>query len=164
MRQVLGGTRIRLTLAFAAVLAAAILAADIVLYFALSRAETSSAADVLISQAATIVSGMEDVNGQVHFGGGDLPTETQQGGAVEAAIGAPDGSVTRTTGQGFSATTLRTTTNPAPPFSVRDSRGVPRLVYAESLQTGLGSKAVLIVSRSVGELQSALNQTILFLS
>ena len=171
MRHVLGGTRIRLTLAFAAVLAAAILAADIVLYFALSRAETSSAADVLISQAATIVSGMEDVNGQVHFGGGDLPTETQQGVAVEAAIVAPDGSVTQTPGQALSASTLRSiaatarnTTNPAPPFSVRDSRGVPRLVYAESLQTGLGSKAVLIVSRSVGELQSALNQTILFLS
>jgi len=89
----LGGTRIRLTLAFAAVLAAAILAADIVLYFALSRAETSGAADVLISQAATIASGVEDVNGQVSFGGGDLPTETQQGVAVEVAIVAPDGSV-----------------------------------------------------------------------
>src|ERR1700730_10615419 len=167
----LGGTRIRLTLAFAAVLAAAILAADIVLYFALSRAETSGAADVLISQAATIASGVEDVNGQVSFGGGDLPTETQQGVAVEVAIVAPDGSVSQTPGQALSASTLksiaataRNTTNPAPPFSVRDSRGVPRLVYAESLQTSLGSKAVLIVSRSVGELQSALNQTILFLS
>lgn len=167
----LGGTRIRLTLAFAAVLAAAILAADIVLYFALSRAETSGAADVLISQAATIASGIEDVNGQLSFGGGDLPTETQQGVAVEVAIVAPDGSVTQTPGQALSRSTLssiaataRNTTNPPPPFSVRDSRGVPRLVYAESLQTSQGSKAVLIVSRSVGELQSALNQTILFLS
>jgi two-component system OmpR family sensor kinase len=171
LRRALAGTRIRLTLAFAAVLAAAILAADIALYLALSRAETGAAADVLISQAATIVSGVEDVNGQVSFGGGDLPTETQQGVAVEVAIVAPDGSVTQTPGQALSASTLssiaataRTATNPAPPFSVRDSRGVPRLVYAESLQTSQGSKAVLIVSRSIGELQSALNQTILFLA
>src|ERR1700730_4582942 len=161
----LGGTRIRLPLASPAVLAAAILATDIVLYFALSRAETSGAADVLISQAATIASGIEDVNGQLSFGGGDRPTETPQGVAVEVAIVAPDGSISQTPGQALSPSTLssiaataRNTTNPAPPFSVRDSRGVPRLVYAESLQTSLGSKAVLIVRRSVGEPQAALNQ------
>jgi two-component system, OmpR family, sensor kinase len=171
MRRVLAGTRIRLTLTFAAVLAVAIGVADVALYLALSRAETSAAADVLVSQAATIVSGIEDVNGQVRFGTGDLPTETQQGVAVEAAIVAPDGSVSQTPGQALAAATLsaiaataRTTTTPAPPFSVRDSRGVPRLVYAESLQTSQGSKAVLIVSRSIGELQSALTQTIFFLA
>src|SRR6195256_5549650 len=165
MRQVLGGTRIRLTLAFAAVLAAAILAADIVLYFALSRAETSSAADVLISQAATIVSGIEDVNGQVRFGGGDLPTETQQGVAVEAAIVAPDGSISQTPGQALSASTLTKLAadapkqkSGAPPFDVRDSRGVPRLAYAQLVPAGQGLGAVLIVSRSISELQSALTQ------
>src|ERR1700730_18827253 len=92
----LGGTRIRLPLASPAVLAAAILATDIVLYFALSRAETSGAADVLISQAATIASGVEDVNGQVSFGGGDLPTENQQGVAGEVAVLAPHGSASPT--------------------------------------------------------------------
>jgi two-component system, OmpR family, sensor kinase len=171
MRRRLAGTRIRLTLAFAAVLAIAIVVADIALYLALSRAETSAAADVLVSQASTIVSGIEDVNGRVQFGGGDLPTETQQGVAVEAAIVAPDGSVSQTAGQALSASTLsriaadaRNRTTPAAPVSVRDSRGVPRLVYADSLQTSQGSKAVLIVSRSIGELQTALNQTILFLA
>jgi two-component system, OmpR family, sensor kinase len=171
MRRRLAGTRIRLTLAFAGVLAVAIVVADIALYLALSRAETSAAADVLTSQAGTIASGIEDINGQVRFGGGDLPTETQQGVAVEAAIVAPDGSVTQTPGQALSASTLsgiattaRTKTTPAPPFSVRDSRGVPRLVYAESLQASQGVTAVLIVSRSVGELQAALTQTILFLA
>jgi two-component system OmpR family sensor kinase len=171
VRHLLAGTRIRLTLAFAAVLAAAIVVADIALYLALSRAETGAAGDVLVSQASTIVSGIEDVNGQVSFGGGDLPTETQQGVAVEVAIVGPDGSITQTPGQALSASTLnqiaakaRMTATATPPYSVRDSRGVPRLVYAESLQTGQGTKVVLIVSRSIGELQAALNQTILFLA
>jgi two-component system OmpR family sensor kinase len=170
MRRMFAGTRIRLTLAFAAVLAAAILVADVALYLGLSRAETSAAADVLISQANTLVNGIEDANGQVTFGPGDLPTETQQGVAVEAAIVAANGSITKSPGQAFSDSTLagiaataRTKSTPASPFSVRDSRGVPRLVYALPLQTQ-GTAPVLIVSRSVSELQSTLNQTILFLA
>src|SRR6202011_4681584 len=171
MRRALAGTRLRLTMAFAAVLVVAIVVADVALYVALSRTETAAAADVLISQASTIASGIEDVNGQVRFGGGDLPTETQQGVAVEAAIVAPDGSISQSPGQALSnatltgiAATARSRTSAAPPFSVRDSRGVPRLVYALPLQTSQGTTAILIVSRSVGELQAALNQTILFLA
>ena len=170
MRRLLAGTRIRLTLAFAAVLAIAIVVADVALYLALSRAETSAAADVLVSQANTIVSGVEDVNGQVRFGG-ELPTETLQGVAVEAAIVAPDGSVSQSPGQALSnatlteiATAARTRTTPASPFNVRDSRGVPRLVYALPLQTSEGATAVLVVSRSISELQAALNQALLFLA
>jgi heavy metal sensor kinase len=165
------GTRIRLTLAFAAVLGVAIVVADVALYLALSRAETGAAADVLISQANTIANGIEDVNGQVRFGAGDLPTETQQGVAVEAAIVAPDGSISQSPGQALSdptlaqiAATARAKSTPAPPFSVRDSRGVPRLVYALPLQTTQGTSAVLVVTRSVSELQSALNQALLFLA
>jgi heavy metal sensor kinase len=165
------GTRLRLTLAFAAVLAVAIIVADTALYIALSRAETSAAADVLVSQAGVIAGGIEDINGKVQFGTGDLPTETQQGVAVEAAIVAPDGSVTQTPGQALSASTLsqiaanaRKQTSAAPPFNVRDSRGVPRLVYAQPLATTQGSAAILVVSRSISELQAALTQTILFLA
>ena len=171
MRRLLAGTRIRLTLTFAAVLAVAILVADIALYLALSRAETSAAADVLVSQASVIAGGLEDINGTVQFGTGDLPTETQQGVAVEAAIVAPDGSVTQTPGQALSALALsriaanaRKQSNAAPPFDVRDNRGVPRLVYAQLLPSSQGVAAVLIVSRSIGELQSALTQTIAFLA
>ncbi|MEA2634498.1 MAG: two-component system, OmpR family, heavy metal sensor histidine kinase CusS [Chloroflexota bacterium] len=171
MRRLLAGTRIRLTLTFAAVLAVAILVADIALYLALSRAETSAAADVLVSQASVIAGGIEDINGKVQFGTGDLPTETQQGVAVDAAIVALDGSVIQTPGQALSASTLskiaadaRKQASPAPPFDVRDSRGVPRLVYAQLLPAGQGGPAVLIVSRSIGELQSALTQTIVFLA
>lgn len=170
MMRVFAGTRIRLTLAFAVVLAAAILVADVALYLALSRTETGAAADVLVSQARTIASGIEDVNGQVRFGGGDLPTETQQGVAVDAAIVSVDGSIAQSPGQALTPATLssvaalaRGQSGPVTPFSIRDSRGVPRLVYAETLQTGEGGKAVLIVSRSVGELQAALAQTVLFL-
>ena len=45
MRRLLAGTRTRLTLVFAAVLAVAIIVADSALYLALSRAETSAAAE-----------------------------------------------------------------------------------------------------------------------
>jgi heavy metal sensor kinase len=167
----LAGTRVRLTLAFAAVLAVAIVVADVALYLALSRTETAAAAEVLVSQADTIASGIEESNGQVRFGAGDLPTETQQGVAVEAALVAPDGSISQSPGQALSdatltgiATTARSKTRPSSPFSVLDSRGVPRLVYALPLQAGQGATAVLIVSRSISELQAALNQTILFLA
>ena len=171
MRRLLAGTRIRLTLVFAGVLALAILIADTALYLALSRAETSTAADVLVSQAGVIAGGIEDVNGVVQFGAGELPTETQQGVAVEAAIVAADGTVTQTPGQALSASTLKTIaanarkqSSAAPPFDVHDSRGVPRLVYAQPLATTTGSAAILIVSRSISELQAALTQTILFLA
>ncbi len=171
MRRVLAGTRIRLTLAFAALLGLAIAVADTALYLGLSRTETSAASDVLVSQANTIASGIEEVNGQAQFGAGDLPTETWQGVAVEAAIVLPDGSITQSPGQALSASTLsgiaataRTQKTPAAPFNVRDSRGVDRLVYAELLQSGQGALAVLIVSRSIGELRTALMQTILFLT
>jgi two-component system, OmpR family, sensor kinase len=171
MRRMLAGTRIRLTLAFAAVLAVAIGVADVAVYLALSRLETAAAADVLVSQANTIASGIEESNGQVRFGAGDMPTETQQGVAVEAAIVAPDGSMSESPGQALSdatltgiAATARTKKAPAPPFNVFDSRGVPRLVYAIPLETTQGGVAVLIVSRSISELRAALNQTILFLA
>ena len=170
MRSRFAGTRIRLTLAFAALLALAIAVADTALYLALSRIETSAAADVLVSQANTIANGIEEVNGQVQFGG-DLPTETQQGVAVEAAIVLPDGSMTQSPGQALSASTLaaiaataRTQKIPASPFDVLDSRGVERLVYAELLPVSQGPPAVLVVSRSIAELQTALTQTILFLA
>jgi two-component system OmpR family sensor kinase len=171
MRRALAGTRLRLTMAFAAVLLVAIVVADVALYVALSRTETSAAADVLISQAHTIASGIEDVNGQVRFGSGDLPTETTQGVAVDAAIVASSGSIIATTTQALSPATLAQIaadasrlSTPASPFLTRDSHGVSRLVYAESLQTGQGSTAVLVVSRSIGELEAALGQTILFIA
>jgi len=162
----LAGTRFRLTLAFAAVLAVAIVVANVALYIVLYRTEMSAAADVLRSQASTIAGGIEEVNGQVRFGAGDLPTETQQGVAVDAAIVAANSSIIATTSQAFSPTALAriakdalTRSSPAPPFLGRDSHGVPRLIFAESLQLGQGTNAVLIVCRSVSELQAALAQT-----
>jgi heavy metal sensor kinase len=163
------GTRARLTLVHAIVLATAILIADIVLYAALAGVEGSAADDVLRSQASTIAAGIEDINGQVRFGGGDLPTESQQGVAVDAAIVAADGSIVQTPAQPLSVSTLaevaaRARASASPILiSVRDSRGAPRHVYAERLDTGQGGSAVLIVSRSVGELQAGLGRTVLFL-
>ena len=168
MKRLVGSTRARLTLAHAAVLATAILVADVAVYLALSRAEGNAADDALRSQATVIAAGIEDVNGQAGFGG-DLPTETQQGVAVEAAIVNADGSTIQTPGQALPPSTLAQLARAARQKSpvllgIRDSRGVPRRVYAESLQASQGTGAVLIVSRSVGELQSALAQTAVFLA
>jgi heavy metal sensor kinase len=168
VKRFLGSTRARLTLAHAAVLAAAILVADVALFLALSNAESNAADDTLRSQAGVIAAGIEDTNGQVRFGG-DLPSETQQGIAIEAAIVNANGSVIQTSGQALSSATLNQLATAArrqgsPVLSsLRDPRGVPRHVYAEVLPAGQGSGVVLIVSRSVSELQAALAQTAVFL-
>jgi two-component system, OmpR family, sensor kinase len=84
---------------------------------------------------------------------------------------ASSGSIIATTTQALTPATLARIaadasrlSTPASPFLTRDRHGVSRLVYAESLQTGQGSTAVLVVSRSIGELEAALGQTILFIA
>jgi two-component system, OmpR family, heavy metal sensor histidine kinase CusS len=169
MKRMFSGTRAKLTLIHAAVLAVAILLADIALYLALATGESGAADQVLRSQAATIASGIEDVNGQVRFGGGDLPTETQQGIAVDAAIINRDGSISQTPAQPLSSSTLTDLAASArrqgSPLTIneRDSRGVARRVYVERLQVGQGGDAVLVVSRSIAELDANLARTALLL-
>ena len=169
MRRRLLGTRLKLTLIHAAVLAVAILLADVALYLALATFERNSVDQVLRSQASTIASGIEDVNGQIRFGGGDLPNETQQGIAVEAAIVSRNGSVTQTPAQVFSATTLQALAAPVLNSTSgrlvdsRDRGGTPRRVFVESLRGTQGADAVLVVSRSLAELNATLARLVLFL-
>jgi heavy metal sensor kinase len=169
MRRLLASTRGRLVLIYAALLAAAILVAYTGLVLALTNAEQTEVDQVLRSQAAVIVAGIEDANGTVRFGG-DLPTETPAGIAVAAAIVAPDGSITKTTTQSLSPSTLATLAETVRQHhsglwrSLRDSHGVPWRVYAEPLPGTQGTGSVLVVNRSVTELQAGLDQTFLFLA
>ena len=170
VRQWLRGTRAKLTLTHAAVLAGAILLADVGLYFALATAEANTDDTVLRTQASTIVAGIEDVNGQVRFGGGDLPTENQQGVAVDAAIVSRNGSIIQTPAQVFSAATLtqlagQALKNRSPMLvDARDRSGVERRVFVETVQGQGGPDGVLVVSRSIAESNAALGRTVLFLA
>jgi len=170
VRQWLRGTRAKLTLTHAAVLAGAILLADIGLYFALATAQASTNDAVLRTQASTIVAGIEDVNGQIRFGGGDLPTETQQGVAVDVAIVNRNGSIIQTPAQVFSASTLTQLAAQAlktqSPLLVDagDRSGVARRVFAETLQSQGAPDGVLIVSRSIAESTATLGRTVFFLA
>ncbi|HEY0492849.1 MAG TPA: ATP-binding protein [Candidatus Dormibacteraeota bacterium] len=159
-----------MTLTHAAVLAGAILLADLGLYVALATSEANTDDAVLRTQASTIVAGIEDVNGQVRFGGGDLPTENQQGVAVDAAIVSRNGAIVQTPAQVFSASTLTQLAGQAlksqTPMLVdaRDRSGVERRVFVETLQ-GQGAPAgVLVVSRSIAESSATLRRTVLFLA
>jgi heavy metal sensor kinase len=169
VRRWFGGTRSRLTLAHGVVLTIAILVADLALFLVFSNAQWTAANDVLRSQAATITAGIEDVNGQIRFGGGDLPTETQQGVAVDAAIVPSSGPITQTPGQTLTASTLANVAasvrgQSSPVLQdIRDKNGVPRRLFAERLQVGQATDTVLIVSRSMSELQAELTRTALFL-
>jgi heavy metal sensor kinase len=171
MRRLLASTRGRLVLTYAGLLAAAILAADTALALALTNAEQGEVDQVLRSQAAVVVAGIEDVNGTVHLDV-DLPTETAGGIAVAAAVVAPDGTITKSATQSLSPSTLTALATAvrqqhAPVWrSLRDSHGVPWRVYAEPLRAtqGQGTGSVVVVNRSTAELQAGLAQTFLFLA
>lgn len=163
------GTRGRLALTHAVVLATALLIADVALYAIVLRVEQGAADDVLRAQAATITVGIEDLNGQVSFGGGDLPTETQQGVPVEAAIVTLSGLLTQTPTQPLRAADLArvvaTARQAGAPllFDVTDVHGAARRVFAEPLLSSQAGSPVLVVSRSLGELQAAMGTVRLLL-
>jgi heavy metal sensor kinase len=140
----------------------------VVLYAIVLRVEQNAADGVLRAQAATIVAGIEELNGTVVFGGGDLPTETQQGVLVEAAIVTLNGVLTQTPTQPLRPTDLARVVAAArksgPVLSdVTDAHGAMRRVFAEPLSIGQPSSPVLVVSRSLGELQAAMGTVRLIL-
>ena len=163
LRRFFQGTRGRLTITHTVVLTVALLIADVALYFIVLQVEQGAADNLLRAQASTISAGIEDVNGQVTFGGGDLPNETQQGVPVEAAIVSVSG-----------PTQLQTPTQSIRPqdlarivaaarqagtpvmFDVTDVHGAARRVFAETLVTGQSQGPVLIVSRGMGEVLASM--------
>jgi heavy metal sensor kinase len=147
----------------AVMLTVALLAADIAVYAIVLRVEQAAADGVLRAQAATIAAGIDEVNGQPRFGGGDLPTETQQGVAVDAAIVGLGGLVTQTPTQPLRADNLARVVAAARQagkpvlLDVIDVHGGARRVYAEPLVGSLAAqRPVLVVSRSMAEVQASM--------
>ena len=169
MIRFLGTTRGRLVAFSVAVLAVSLLIADGAVLGSLALAGSSESDAVLVSQTRVISSTLEDANGRVTLDATDIPGETQAGIAVDAAVVATTGLLAQTTAQPFSMTVLgnlarRATVARGPVWAdLVDSRGIPRRAYAVPLKLGSGPAPVLVVSRSVGEMQSTLRRTLLFL-
>lgn len=169
MRGRLSSTRVRLGLAAVVIFALALLVADgaILASVALTQSQESDA--VLVAQARMIASSLQDNNGQLGLGGSDLPGETESGIAVDAAVVSADAVVAQTSNQPLPRTVLLGLAAEAaragsPVWaSIEDVHHVPRRAYATPLSAGAGPADVLVVSRSVGEIQSAWYRTFLIL-
>jgi two-component system OmpR family sensor kinase len=162
IRRYLASTRGRLTITHAVMLAVALIIADIAVYAVVLQVEQSASDGVLLAQASNISSGIDQVNGQPRFGAGDLPTETQEGVAVDAVIVSADGLVASTPTQQLRASDLTRAVaaarqaNAAVLLDMTDVHGAPRRVFAEPLSTSGTGQPVLVVSRSLDELQKSL--------
>src|ERR1700730_8610564 len=96
MRGFLRTTSGRLVAFTIAILGVALLLGDGGVLGSLALTEQNQSDAVLVSQANVIAAGIEDQNGQLSFGTGELPGETQGGVAVDAAIVSATGVVTQT--------------------------------------------------------------------
>src|ERR1700730_3602056 len=106
MRRFFGTTRGRLVAFTVAILGVALLLADGGLLGSLALTQANQSNAVLVSQANVIAAGIEDQNGRLSFGTGELPGETQGGIAVDAAIVSPTGTVTQTSAKPLPAAVL----------------------------------------------------------
>lgn len=169
MTRFLATTRGRLVAFSVAILALALLIADGTVLASLSLTESSESDAVLVAQARVISATLDDANGHVSLNAPDIPGETQSGVAVDAAVISPTGVLAQTATQPLSRASLdtllqRAKTAQAPVWAdLVDSRGIPRRAYATPLRTDSGQTEVLVVSRSVGEMQSRQRRTLLFL-
>jgi len=163
------GTRGRLVLAAVGFFALALLVADgaVVAFVGVTQSQASDA--VLVSQAQLISSGLQDTNGQVTFDGADLPGETQNGIAVDAAVVSSNSVIAQTSNQPLDKGVLlriaaQTERSGAAVWAdALDSHNVPRRVYAVPLTGSNNAIQTLIVSRSVAEMVDAQRQTVLIL-
>src|SRR6202165_4642605 len=159
-------TRGRLGAFAIAILGAALLRADGGVLGSLALTERNETDSVLVSQAHVIAGGIEDQNGQLSFGPGELPGETQGGIAVDAAIVSPSGTVTQTSAKPLPAAVLtdlaaKADRSGGPVWAdVTDVRGSPRRVYAIPLTVSGQKTAALVVSRSTSEQQATLPRTV----
>jgi heavy metal sensor kinase len=164
--EVLRTTRGRLVAFAIAILGAALLLADGGVLGSLALTESNGTDSVLVSQANVIAGGIEDQNGQLSFGTGELPGETQGGIAVDAAIVSPSGTVTQTSAKPLPTAVLtdlaaKADRSGGPVWAdVTDVRGSPRRVYAIPLTVSGQKTAALVVSRSISEQQATLARTV----
>ena len=169
MRVLITGTRGRLGLLAVAIFAVALLVADGAVLASVTVAQSRESDAVLVDQARAIVSSLQDSNGQLSLDGSDLPGETQGGVAVDAAVVSANVVVAKTPSQPLANGLLlslaaQTARAQGPVWAdLTDVRNVPRRAYAIPLQQGSNPSEVLVVSRSVGEMQTAQYRTFLIL-
>jgi two-component system, OmpR family, sensor kinase len=170
MRRLLGTTRGRLVVLSLALLLLALLVADGAVLTSLYLTESNASDDVLSSQSRIIRATIEDSNGHITLDTPDIPSETQAGIAVDAAVVGSGVVLAHSTAQPLSTSDLgalerRATAAGGPVWAdLVDSRGVHRRALAVPLTGGSGPAPVLIVSRSVGEMQSTLQNTFIVLA
>src|SRR3979409_1392828 len=170
MRRLVATTRGRLVAFSLALLLLALLVADGAVLISLSVTESNASDDVLLSQSRIIRATLEDSNGQLSLDAPDIPAETQAGIAVDAAVVGSGRLLAHTTTQPLSMADLaslesRATAAGGPVWAnLADSPGVRRRVLAVPLTGSTGTVPVLIVSRSVGEMQTTLANTFLILA
>jgi signal transduction histidine kinase len=144
--------------------------ADAAVVGSLYVTETSEADRALVQQATLLSGSIDQVNGQPAFAGGEIPGETSSGVAVDAVIVSNGQIVAQTPGQPVGSATLTAIAAQALDHhqaqweNVTDSRQVPRRVYALPLRLDQTPPSVLVVSRSVAEMQTALQRTALFVA
>ncbi len=170
LRRFVGSTRGRLTLIQVVALSIAVAIADVALYATLSVSQEGESDGVLSSHARRIRAGLEEAGGKVTFQGGEIPGETEGGVAVDAALVGEKGVIVQTSPQPFSDAALAEVAGQVrnPPggelwMDLKDVNGVPRRVFAEPLPLAQDAMAVLVVSRSVRELQATLRLILLLL-
>jgi two-component system, OmpR family, sensor kinase len=165
----LASTRGRLVTFAVVILALALLIADGTVLASLSLTGSSESDAVLVSQARVVSATLEDVNGRISLDAPDIPGETKSGIAVDAVVVSTAGILAHTTAQPLSAGDLNTLAERVraahgPVWAdLVDSRGVPRRAYALPVNAGNAPDAVLVVSRSVGEMQATQRWTLLLL-
>lgn len=168
MKRRLRGTRARLTLVSLAVLAGGLLIAGTALVGSLAYAQRTDVDSGLTAQAAVVASGIEDLNGAIALPTNEASGETASGITIESAIVGPHGVLTQTAGQPLDASTLLRLAATARTAGrtwadVVDPRGVPRRAIAEPLGPDPTSP-ILVISRTVAELDAALRRTALLLA
>lgn len=149
-------TRGRLVVTAVAIFAVALVVADSVVLAAVTAFQWQETDAVLVAQAQLLVSSAQDSNGQISFDPTDLPAETPNGIAVDAALVSGNTVISQTRNQPLSNAELLSLAHKAiatgAPVSadVVDTRRVPRRAYAVPVAGANGE--VLVVSRSVIEL------------
>ncbi len=164
MRRLLGRTRVRLALVAAGGLALALVIADAALLASLAYTQRSDVDALLASRIDAVSASVEQTNGAITLAGGEPAVDVASGVAVDIAIVGPAGPLLRTPEHSIPSAALADIAVQARHAGGRvyldlvDARGVPRRVAAQPLDAST-SAPVLVVSRSIGELNATLWRT-----
>ncbi len=167
MKRFIRGTRGRLTLVSTALLGVALLIADLAVIGSLAYAQRSDSDAMLAAQADVAVAGIEEANGVYRLGAGEYTIEAPGGAAIETAIVGPAGPLLQSPGQPIATATLLNIAAEARAkgriwVDILDPRGASRRAVAQPIDT-TPNAPVLVLSRSVGELNAGLVRTALLL-